>query len=201
MVRPRGSQESREVGLLFANLVTVEDSDPDARVLRTGTRSIFAVLSCICPWTVREGDTGSRDGLSLAEFNKVLESNGFLKSRQRLSRSSSAYGLEDAGSYCFAKRRWRDPSDDNDRSALIDGFRTLQKSCIRDRELLDEDSFLEYMLSVRKEQDLFAGSRSASKKRRAEQENMRAAKRVCSEQGSSPVSYTHLRAHETEADL
>ena len=62
--------------------MTVED---DTNVVaRSGHWSLFSTLQQCCPGMIRSDDPFvGRHGLTELEFNKVLESNGFLKVRHR----------------------------------------------------------------------------------------------------------------------
>lgn len=62
--------------------MTVED---DTNVVaRNGHWSLFSTLQQCCPGMIRSDDPFfGRHGLTELEFNKVLESNGFLKVRDR----------------------------------------------------------------------------------------------------------------------
>eukprot|EP00961_Rhodomonas_salina_P073968 993988-Rhodomonas_salina.1 len=85
MVRLHASQENKHLVVLFANAVTilsVQLSPKKDTVGRSCAHSIFDVFSKVCPKAIREH---SRNGVTLTEFNKALEHDGFERVRRKQS--------------------------------------------------------------------------------------------------------------------
>lgn len=70
--------------MVWCGQVTVRSEDHTKVVARSGSLSVFAALEECCPSCVRdESTTSGRRGLTMIEFNKVLEKGGFTKMRDR----------------------------------------------------------------------------------------------------------------------
>jgi hypothetical protein len=70
--------------MVWCGQVTVRSDDHTKVVARSGSLSVFAALEECCPSCVRdESTTSGRRGLTMIEFNKVLEKGGFTKMRDR----------------------------------------------------------------------------------------------------------------------
>mmetsp|Transcript_56655 Transcript_56655/g.132696 ORF Transcript_56655/g.132696 Transcript_56655/m.132696 type:complete len:293 (+) Transcript_56655:96-974(+) len=155
MGRPRGSFQNKQLALEFAETVTVASDSPASKVARAGSYSIFEVFAQCCPWAVRFHGGGALDGLTILEFNKLLESHDFLKVR----RSAPPPGYTDnfadpsnpdyTGAYAFAKLRWRDPLDPEDCAELVEGRRSLQVLFCEGNRILDEENFLARILEAK----------------------------------------------------
>lgn len=159
MVRPKASEENRQLALSFGRLVTVEDES--SRVSRAGEYSIFEVFAKCFPWAVRKTESDPRNGLTISQFNKALEQQEFEKIRKAPPRPSADASENFAdpnnanytGSYAFAKRRWRDPADSRDRRALIDGAKNIEQE-IRNtgQEMVSEDKLLALVQEAQEKQ-------------------------------------------------
>eukprot|EP00961_Rhodomonas_salina_P290976 3931592-Rhodomonas_salina.1 len=119
MVRPQASKLNKQLGMLFANAVTVPILHP-SRIVdtigRNGAHSVFEVFTQVCPEATRNH---SRDGATEAELNKVLEHAGFERVRMRASAGQITGKLIDRKScYRFGRRRWLDPDDAADMAEI-----------------------------------------------------------------------------------
>ena len=113
MVRPKASSYSIEIATAFALSVTAPSCNQNDMVARQGQHSIFMMLMRIAPkvfcslynfWgnpncgklssflsiqicRTRESLTTCRHGISMTEFNKLLERRGFVRIRNRLAKA------------------------------------------------------------------------------------------------------------------
>jgi hypothetical protein len=120
MGRAKASNLSREFSITFANVVSVPSNAKNDWIAKNGCFSLFKLLSAIAPKACR-GYGGDRQGISEAELNKALESNGFTRVRVRL-RSIVA----SAGTLLFDARRWLNPNSESDLHLLIRAFGALR---------------------------------------------------------------------------
>jgi hypothetical protein len=78
------------------------------------------------PSFVKGDSLETREGLQEAEFNKALQAGGFKRERDRRvdapAKNSDPLG---AGTYLFSNCEWKDPSDDKDRTILLQGYQHL----------------------------------------------------------------------------
>jgi len=135
MVRPCASDDNKNIALQFARMVSVEGS---AVIARTGRWALYSALKQCCPSSIRSDDPFiGRHGLTEAEFNKVLERNGFVKIRDHSSGASTTIleGRQEqqdedgkgckAVLYFFSSRRWRNPDDTKDLEQLRAAWQQL----------------------------------------------------------------------------
>ncbi|EKX44998.1 hypothetical protein GUITHDRAFT_139280 [Guillardia theta CCMP2712] len=136
MGRARASYANKSLGILFARAVTADVHDESkfrssCTVDRTGKLSLFKALSLFMPSAIRnECNQVGRRGLTVVEYNKCLEQNGFPKARSRSpfledvenSQSKHAPGIK----YFFVGKRWLNPRDCNDLKLLDAGWETLK---------------------------------------------------------------------------
>eukprot|EP00961_Rhodomonas_salina_P085660 1150508-Rhodomonas_salina.1 len=84
MVRAHASQQNKKLAVLVANVVTTTPSRLRSAtrdsVSRSGANSVFDFFSKVFPNATRDN---TRSGITEAEFNKVLEKDGFLRVRMR----------------------------------------------------------------------------------------------------------------------
>ena len=74
MGRPAASDANRRFAVSFANLLT-RRTDYHSTIARCGTCSLYDLLKSARPAIARDANTGPRDGISEAEFNKALQVN------------------------------------------------------------------------------------------------------------------------------
>eukprot|EP00961_Rhodomonas_salina_P233224 3151854-Rhodomonas_salina.1 len=107
MGRPQASKRNKQLSVLFANAVTVSSSEsnpfPDT-VGRTDANSLFEVFSRFCPSATRDKH-GRGDGICLAQFNKLMEAEGFQRIRFRArARRILERDSDDFNTYRFGHR-------------------------------------------------------------------------------------------------
>ena len=73
MGRPTASEANKYVAVAFARLMIEQTGKAEDVVARCGFCSVFALLKCSYPIVVRDGTVVPRDGVSEAEFNKLLQ--------------------------------------------------------------------------------------------------------------------------------
>lgn len=73
MGRPAASEANKQLSVLFANLITCRSDSRGSTIARCGKCSIYALFKSVIPDAVRDLQTGTRDGVSEVEFNKVLQ--------------------------------------------------------------------------------------------------------------------------------
>ena len=122
MGRAKASHICREFSITFANVVSVPSNAKNDWIAKNGCFSLFKLLSTIAPMACRSPG-GDRHGISEAELNKALESNGFTRVRVRL-RSIVA----SAGTLLFDARRWLNPNSESDLHLLLRAFGALRAS-------------------------------------------------------------------------
>lgn len=83
MGRPAASETNKALALEFARLVTEKTDNPNDIIARSGSLSMYSALVATCPSIIRRDNTGPRDGISEAEFNKVLQVNLALHSEPK----------------------------------------------------------------------------------------------------------------------
>ncbi|EKX37444.1 hypothetical protein GUITHDRAFT_145001 [Guillardia theta CCMP2712] len=110
MGRARASNANKRLGILFARAVTADVKEASKfrssyTLDRTGKLSLFRALSAFMPSAIRnECNHVGRQGLTLVEYNKCLEQNGFPK-------------------------RWLNPKHCNDLKLLDAGWEVLKDFC------------------------------------------------------------------------
>ena len=73
MGRPVASLRNKRLAAMFASLVSVQTNKASDIVARCGPCSLYEMFKQCCPMLCRDKRSGPRDGISQAEFNKVLQ--------------------------------------------------------------------------------------------------------------------------------
>ena len=113
-MRDKGSYECLNIGLAFANAITVEN-DQKRNLSRSidckGPNSVFSALSLSIPSITRTGEGNpSKGAISDIEFCKFLLRSGFKACRHR-SRLKGTKNKWTKGVRRWENRRWTDPSN------------------------------------------------------------------------------------------
>eukprot|EP00961_Rhodomonas_salina_P029747 400662-Rhodomonas_salina.1 len=124
MVRPQASEACKMLSLHVANSITAPSqylvsTDSIGRSGSSVFITMFDVLARVCPSATRVHN--NRNGVSVTEFNKILERNGYSRVRMRICRASKEPSAPEGASctcYRFAGRRWLDPDDAQDLDQL-----------------------------------------------------------------------------------
>ena len=141
MGRPVASQQNKNFGLYFANVVTVPVEQRTRSVARSGEGSIFFVFASTFPQLVR---LHSRSGLTQLEFNKHLQNKEFPLIRKRIRKKDSVSPRRNLAffppsTFRYAGRRWRNPDDAEDFACLQSSWPVLAK----DRDAVSFDQFVD----------------------------------------------------------
>ena len=73
MGRPTASRENKAIAVAFARAVTRHTGCAEDLIARCGRCCLFSALQETFPQVTREGSEGKKDGLSIMEFNKLLQ--------------------------------------------------------------------------------------------------------------------------------
>jgi hypothetical protein len=161
-MRPKASEENKSIALAFAQCVTTRSDVDTDFVARHGRTALFAAFEQVCPMLTRDANDphpANRHGISEPEFNKVVEkrdSNNFVRARNRLVQRSATSSEADsserlfagAGSWMFAKLRWRDPDSQQDLSEMTNKLAQLNAQT---SNLFDEEVVVRTIRGIRRE--------------------------------------------------
>jgi hypothetical protein len=201
-MRPKASEENKSIALAFAQCVTTRSDVDSDFVARHGRTALFAAFEQVCPMLTRDANDphpANRHGISEPEFNKVVEkrdSNNFVRARNRLVQRSVTSSEADsserlfagAGSWMFARLRWRDPDSPHDLSELTSKLAQLNAQT---SNLFDEEVVVRTVRGIRRQWvQLLPSSRSTSGSGATSHQATRANKRRKSVMREDPGSST-----------